>query len=243
VFSNVLINAAKYTPSPGRIDVSAEAGDGWLVVRIADNGIGIAAEHLPLVFALFAQVESSVGRSDSGQGVGLSLAKSLLDLHGGTIDAFSDGAGKGSVFEIRLPLATSAPRVEPAAIGAASMPAARGRRVLFVDDERDIADSYALLFGERGHLAEVAYDGSGALHVAESFRPDVCVVDLGMPLVDGLELARRIRAAPWGATITLIAHSGWGQDVDRRRSSGAGFDHHVLKPAEPEALFRLVEGG
>lgn len=241
VFSNVLINAAKYTPAHGRIDVSAEARDGWLALRIADNGIGISAEHLPLVFALFAQVESSVGRADAGQGVGLSLAKSLLDLHGGTIDAFSDGVGTGSLFEIRLPLAASPPSAAPAT-GEASLSPVRSRRVLFVDDQRDIADSYALLFRERGHVAEAAYDGGGALDVAESFQPEFCVVDLGMPGVDGLELGRRIRAAPWGATVTLIAHSGWGQDDDRRRSSDAGFDHHVLKPAEPEALFRLIEG-
>ena len=219
VFTNVLINAAKYTPARGRIDLSAEACDDRLVVRIADNGIGIAADHLPLVFALFGQIDSSVGRSDAGQGVGLSLAESLLDLHGGTIDAFSDGAGQGSVFEIRLPLATSAPSAAPASSRAARLSAARSRRVLFVDDEQDIANSYALLFRERGHVAEVADDGSGALDVARSFRPDVCVVDLGMPGVDGLELGRRIRAAPWGMRILLIAHSGWGQDVDRRRRS------------------------
>ena len=242
VFSNLLINAAKYTPGGGRIGLSMAAVGDEVEVRVSDNGIGISAEQMPRLFEMFRQGDAIAERASSGMGIGLSLARGLVDMHGGTIRATSAGVGRGSEFVVRLPLAdtrAAAERVEAAANGAAA--AAPACRVLVADDLRDSADSLGLLIELMGHTVEVVYDGESALRSAGRFRPDIALLDLGMPKLDGFEVCRRIRAEPWGRTMRLVAQSGWGQEEDRRRTAAAGFDHHLVKPIDPLALDALVQ--
>ena len=241
-FSNILINAAKYTPAKGEIALSVEALGDQAVVKVTDTGIGIAAEHLTKIFEMFGQVESALNRSQGGQGIGLSLAKGLVEMHGGTICARSAGPGRGSEFEVRLPLASRTAPIESYAVGREPDASAdRTYRILVADDLRDTTDSLAALLQSLGHLVHVAYDGAQALQLAEALRPEVVLLDLGMPKLNGYEVCRRIRAAPWGGRMTLIAQTGWGQQEDRRRSKEAGFDHHLLKPVEPSALVSLLQ--
>jgi PAS domain S-box-containing protein len=240
VFSNLLINAAKYTPSGGRLGVTAAAVGDAIEVRVSDNGIGISAEQLPRLFEMFSQGDSLAERARGGMGIGLSLARGLVEMHGGTIGALSGGVGQGSEFVVRLPRAGEAGAAVPAQ--ATAQPAAAPPcRVLVADDLRDSADSLGLLIELMGHAVEVAYDGEEALRRAERFRPDIALLDLGMPKLDGFAVCERIRAAPWGATMRLVAQSGWGQDDDRRRTAAAGFDHHLVKPIDPLALDALVQ--
>jgi CheY-like chemotaxis protein len=181
-----------------------------------------------------------LNRSQGGQGIGLSLAKGLVEMHGGTISARSPGADQGSEFELRLPLLPPMPRIELREAGVETAARAKARyRILIADDLRDGSDSLALLLKAMGHLVEVAYDGEQALRLAEGSRPEIVLLDLGMPKVDGYEVCRQIRAAPWGGRMMLIAQTGWGQDHDRRRTHAAGFDHHVIKPVVPDALVAL----
>jgi len=240
VFSNILINAAKYTPPHGRIALTVERQADQAVVKVTDTGIGIAAEHLSQIFEIFGQVASALNRSQGGQGIGLSLAKGLVEMHGGTISARSPGADQGSEFELRLPLLPPMPRIELREAGVETAARAKARyRILIADDLRDGSDSLALLLKAMGHLVEVAYDGEQALRLAEGSRPEMVLLDLGMPKVDGYEVCRQIRAAPWGGRMMLIAQTGWGQEHDRRRTHAAGFDHHVIKPVVPDALVAL----
>jgi CheY-like chemotaxis protein len=209
-------------------------------VRVSDNGIGISAEQLPRLFEMFSQGDSLAERARGGMGIGLSLARGLVEMHGGTIGALSGGVGQGSEFVVRLPRAGEAGAAVPAQ--ATAQPAAAPPcRVLVADDLRDSADSLGLLIELMGHAVEVAYDGEEALRRAERFRPDIALLDLGMPKLDGFAVCERIRAAPWGATMRLVAQSGWGQDDDRRRTAAAGFDHHLVKPIDPLALDALVQ--
>jgi PAS domain S-box-containing protein len=245
VFSNLLINAAKYTHPGGRLGLTMAVHGDEVEVRVADNGIGIAAEQLPHVFDMFAQGQSAIDRAQGGLGIGLSLAKGFVEMHGGRIEAHSAGIGQGSEFVVRLPLAKAAePAVaaqpSPATVDLAAAPPPAGCRVLVADDLRDSADSLALLIGAMGHEVRVAYDGEQALQEAEAFRPDVALLDLGMPKLNGFDLCRRIRDAPWGRPMRLVAQSGWGQEEDRRRTAAAGFDHHIVKPIDPAALGELL---
>jgi PAS domain S-box-containing protein len=240
VYSNVLINAAKYTPPQGEIRLSAAREGEHAVVKVADSGIGIASQHLSSIFEMFGQVQSALNRSQGGQGIGLALAKGLVEMHGGTIVARSEGAGKGSEFEIRLPVASPPIEHAPPVVHAATAAVPGTLRILIADDLRDIADSLAMLLEAMGHVVAVAYDGEQALQAAERLRPRVVLLDLGMPKLNGLEVCRRIRAAPWGAAMTLIAQTGWGGEEDRRRTAEAGFDHHVIKPVDPVALLTLL---
>jgi PAS domain S-box-containing protein len=241
VFSNILINAAKYTPRKGRIAVAARRSDGHAVITVTDTGVGLAAEHQSLIFDLFGQVDSGSGPSQGGQGIGLALGKGLVELHGGTISVHSGGPGLGTRFEVRLPLpqlplaARTAPAHERAPAGAS-----RQRRVLIADDLPDIADSLAMLLEAIGHDVRVAYDGECALRMAEQWRPDVVLLDLGMPKMAGDEVCRQIRSTDWGREMVLIAQTGWGQHDDRRRTADAGFDHHVVKPVDVEVLIELL---
>ena len=244
VFSNLLINAAKYTHPGGRLGLTMAVHGDEVEVRVADNGIGIAAEQLPHVFDMFAQGQSAIDRVQGGLGIGLSLAKGFVEMHGGRIEAHSAGIGKGSEFVVGLPLAEAAEpdvaaQLSPAAVDVTAAPPA-GCRVLVADDLRDSADSLALLIGAMGHEVRVAYDGEQALQEAGAFRPDVALLDLGMPKLNGFDLCRRIREAPWGRAMRLVAQSGWGQDADRRRTAAAGFDHHIVKPIDPAALAELL---
>ncbi|MCE9658794.1 MAG: PAS domain-containing protein [Burkholderiales bacterium] len=245
VFSNLLINAAKYTHPGGRLVLAMQVLGDAVEVRVSDNGIGIAAEQLPHVFEMFAQGAAANDSSQGGLGIGLALAKGFVEMHGGSISAHSAGPGKGSEFVVRLPLA-QAGAPDPAAAAATKRSAADSAasparcRILVADDLHDSADSLALLLGAIGHDVRVAYDGEEALRVAGEFRPEIVLLDLGMPKLSGFEVCRRIRETSWGRTARLVAQSGWGQDEDRRRTAEAGFDHHLVKPIDPEALEDLL---
>jgi PAS domain S-box-containing protein len=239
VFSNLLNNAAKYTDPGGHITLEATVAGGEVCVSVRDTGIGIAAELQPRLFDMFTQAEPALERSQGGLGIGLSLVRGLTELHGGSVEAMSGGPGAGSTFKVTLPLASPsrerAPEV-PVRAGAA-MPA---RRVLVADDLRDGADTLALLLRLDGHDAHAVYGGDEAVEAAATLRPDIVLLDIGMPRVNGYEAARRIREAPWGASMTLIAATGWGQQHDKARAREAGFDHHLTKPIEPDHLRALI---
>ncbi len=242
VLVNLLTNAARFTPPGGRIEVEAAARDGRVVLTVRDNGIGMSAELLANVFEPFAQSEQSPDRAAGGLGIGLSLAKSITEIHGGSIEARSEGEGRGSEFVVTLPGTQEAPdpeKPEPDAQGASA--GTVRRRVLVVDDNEDAAQSLSHLLEFSGHEVHRAYSGPAALAAAAEVRPDVILLDIGLPEIDGYEVARRLRADPALANVLLIALSGYCQDEDRRRSREAGFDHHVGKPAGHRDLLRLLE--
>lgn len=240
VFGNLLNNAAKYMDPGGRIKLTADVESGSVVVRVKDNGIGIAPESLPHLFEMFSQVPVARERAQGGIGIGLSLAKGLVELHGGTIEAHSEGVGKGAEFLVRLPIATGAsvpaadptPRFRPGAKG--------GRRILIADDLKDNADSLAIMLRSIGHEVHVVNDGESAVAAALELQPEIMLLDIGMPYLNGYEACRRIRQQPRGRSIFLIAQTGWGQDDDKRRAEEAGFDHHLLKPVDGDALLALL---
>jgi PAS domain S-box-containing protein len=237
VFSNLLNNACKYTPGGGRIRLSAEREGGSVVVRVRDSGIGIAAQHLPHVFDMFSQAVPALERSQGGLGIGLALAQALVRLHGGSIEAKSEGSGRGSEFAVTLPdlgEAPAAPRKR------APLPASAARRVLVVDDNQDGAESLAMLLRADGHAVSVAHDGVRATEAVAAFQPDVILLDIGLPGMNGYEACRAIRARPGGERIVIAALTGWGQDDDHRKSREAGFDAHLVKPVEREALAALL---
>ena len=237
VFCNLISNAVKYTPPGGVLEFVARVMDGTLEIAVKDSGVGIPAEKLSEIFELFAQVKRSLERQ-GGLGIGLTLARDLVHLHGGTLDAHSDGPGRGSTFIVRLPIAEDLEPVVPAAIPAGG--GVEPRRVLVADDNRDAAESLAILLELSSHSVRLALDGEEALAAAAEFRPDVAFLDIGMPKMNGYEVARRIREQSWGAAIQLVALTGWGQDADRERAREAGFDDHFVKPASPEALARVL---
>jgi CheY-like chemotaxis protein len=229
VLSNLLNNAAKYTPKSGHVDIAAVLEGEWVVIRVRDDGEGIAPADLPHLFRMFSQGRSALERAKGGLGIGLALARSLVELHGGTVEAHSDGVGKGAEFVVRLPVMllpkrSSTPVPEAPAYGGAM------RRVLIADDITDSAASLAALLRMDGHAVETAADGLQAVEKAESFKPDLILLDLGMPNLDGLEACRLIRKKPWGQGIVIVAVTGWGSDIDRQRTQAAGFDHHLVKP-------------
>ncbi len=240
VFSNLLINAAKYTDPGGRIVLRATQLGDELTVAISDNGIGISEDMKPRLFTLFSQAQSAKGRSEGGLGVGLSLVRGLVSLHGGTVEARSDGLGKGSEFIVRIPV--GAALEHPESDIAADMPVpGAGLKILVVDDSRDAADTCAILLELSGHHVQTAYTGQRALELADSFRPHVLLLDIGLPDFDGYQLARKIRATPWGRGTVLIAVTGWGQEADRRRAFEAGFDQHLTKPIAAETVESLIQ--
>jgi PAS domain S-box-containing protein len=239
VFSNLLNNACKFTEQGGSIIISAERRNGDAVVTVKDTGIGIAPDKLASVFEMFEQVDKSLERTRSGLGIGLTLVKRLVELHGGTITAASDGLGKGSAFIVLLPARAEEPRPD-----AAPQPAApkRGdsRRILVTDDNRDSANSLALLLKLGGHQVDTAYDGVEAVRKAEANRPEVILLDIGMPGMNGYDVCRSIRNEPWGKEIRIVALTGWGQDQDHRNTRDAGFDHHLVKPVTASALHEAL---
>jgi signal transduction histidine kinase len=237
VFSNLLNNAAKYTNHGGRITVRTTLDNGEAVVSVKDNGIGIAASALPQVFDMFMQVDRSTRRSQGGLGIGLTLVRSLVMMHGGTVEARSDGPGLGSEFIVRLPLLLDS---QVAAAPSRRMQPLPDRRILIVDDSRDGGESLAILLRVLGAEVALAHSGRDALACVERYRPDVVLLDIGMPGMDGYEVARRIRANPANRDMALIALTGWGQDEDRKRSVAAGFNHHLVKPADIEQLRQLL---
>jgi two-component system, chemotaxis family, CheB/CheR fusion protein len=240
VFSNLLINAAKYTDPGGHIQLRAAQHENELVVSIRDNGIGISSDMVPRLFTLFSQDQSARARAEGGLGVGLSLVRGLVSLHGGSVNALSDGPGRGSEFIVRIPLGT--PLERPDVEAAADAPVAgAGLKILVVDDNRDAADTCAMLLELSGHHVQTAYTGQRALDLAEAFRPHVILLDIGIPDLDGYQLARKVRACFWGRKTVLIAVTGWGQEEDRRRAFEAGFNHHLTKPIEAETVESLIQ--
>jgi PAS domain S-box-containing protein len=243
VFSNLLHNAAKYTAENGRIWLTAERRGGEAVVSVKDTGIGIAAEMLPHLFEIFAQAKPALELSQGGLGIGLSLVKGLVELHGGSVEAGSDGPGWGSRFVIRLPIASETFVQEPDRTHEKedNVPAnATNRRILIVDDYRDSADSMARLLKVIGFEVGTAYNGQQAVERAAELRPDVVLLDIGMPKMNGYEACRRIREQPWGQKMLLIALTGWGQEEDRRQTEEAGFDQHLVKPVDTAILLKLL---
>jgi len=239
--ANVLGNAAKYTERGGRIELTCTRQGAEVEVRVRDNGIGIPAELLPRIFDLFTQLDRRSDHALSGLGIGLALVRRLLEMHGGSISALSEGAGTGSEFVIRLPLlADSAVRTETENDRQhANLPAVP-RRILLADDNADALESLATVLRLRGHEVFSASNGAIALETAGRHVPEVALLDIGMPLLDGYEVARRIRAQEWGKGMTLVALTGWGQDADRRRSREAGFDTHLVKPLDLDQLSDLL---
>ncbi len=241
VFSNLLTNAAKYTERAGHIWLTAVRQAGEVVVSVRDTGIGIAAEHLPRLFEMFSQVAPALERSQGGLGIGLSLVKGLVEMHGGRIEARSGGPGKGSEFVVRLPVAGDVPAPQSPAPGGGEGAMARPRRrILVADDNRDAADSLAMVLRLGGHEVHAVHDGQEAVDAAAWFRPDLALLDIGMPKLNGLEACRHIREQPWSKNVILVAITGWGQEEDKRRATEAGFDHHLTKPVDPAALMKLL---
>ena len=240
VLANLLNNAAKYTPDGGLIRISAALERDEVVFRVRDNGVGIPPEMLAKVFDLFTQVDRSLDRSQGGLGIGLTLVQRLIEMHGGRVEASSAGPGQGSEFVVRLP-ASTAPQTHRETDQSQEAFAALGRlRILVVDDNVDAADSLAKLLRLGGHQIRIAYDGTAALEAAETFRPQAVVLDLGLPGIDGYEVARRLREDGANSATLLIALSGYGRQEDIDRSGEVGFDHHLVKPVDYEALLRIL---
>lgn len=242
VFMNLLNNAAKYSDRGGRIRLAAEVRGDEVEVVVRDRGIGIPLDKLGSIFDLFSQVDRSLEKSQGGLGIGLSLVRRLVEMHGGTVEARSSGPGQGAEFVVRLPVATGPAEATLAAAGGDDRSPRSALRVLIADDNRDGADSLADMLVLMGNDTRTAYDGEEAVRGAVAFRPDVVLLDIGMPKLNGHDTCRRIRELPWGGAVVLIALTGWGQQEDVRRSRDAGFDHHLVKPVDPVALMKLLSG-
>jgi PAS domain S-box-containing protein len=242
ILFNLLTNAARYTEPGGRIWLTAQSADGGVEVRVRDTGTGIDPKILPHIFEPFVQGTRRLDRSRGGLGIGLTLVRRLVELHGGTVQAVSAGPGQGSEFIVRLPGAQKTTRPGPNGFGREERPpgSAPGRRILVVDDNLDVGDSLVLLLRQHGHEVRVANDGPTALALAREERPDVVLLDIGMPGMDGYEVARRLRQEPGLQGVLLVAMTGFGQETDRRHSRAAGFDQHLVKPVEPDDLLRLL---
>jgi PAS domain S-box-containing protein len=242
VISNLLTNAAKYTDQAGRLWLAVEREQNQAVIRVRDTGIGMPPELLPRVFDLFVQADRSLARSQGGLGIGLTLVKRLVEMHGGTVTALSPGPGQGSEFIIRLPALPEPPGLATGATaepGYCRPPGPR-RRILVVDDSVDTAESAAMVLRMAGHEVRVAHDGPSALDTVQTFRPEILLLDIGLPGMSGYEVARRLRAQPEGQTLVLAAMTGYGHEDDRRRSQEAGFDVHLTKPLDPTILEAFV---
>jgi CheY-like chemotaxis protein/anti-sigma regulatory factor (Ser/Thr protein kinase) len=238
VLGNLLNNAAKFTATGGRIELAMRAEEACAVVSVADTGVGLAPGELEKIFDMFVQVGAR--HTAGGLGLGLTLARSIVERHGGRVEARSDGPGRGAQFIVRLPLAAAA---AAAAAPAVPLPASGvRRRVLVVDDNADAAETIASLLRLEGHRVETALDGAVALHVAEALQPDIAFIDLNMPVMDGYELARRLRALPCGRDARLVALTGLGKASDVERTRAVGFDLHLTKPADPAQVTQLAAG-
>jgi CheY-like chemotaxis protein len=259
VVGNLLHNACKFTDKGGRISLTVEvenepealatgaisvanASGSYVTIRVRDNGIGIAAEQLPRIFDMFMQVDASLERSTSGLGIGLTLVKRLVEMHDGTVEVHSAGSGQGSEFVVRLPIVVEAPKPPPPEPTVSEPTTTPARRILVVDDNRDSAKSLAMLLKLTGHQTHTAYDGLEAVEAAATFKPEVILMDIGLPKLNGYEAARKVREQPWGKKMVLVALTGWGQEEDRQKSREAGFDSHLVKPVDLDALMKLLAG-
>jgi PAS domain S-box-containing protein len=239
IFNNLLNNACKFTGRGGRIRLAARSENAEVVVSVSDDGIGMPPDRLNSIFEMFSQVPAS--SPTVGLGIGLTLVKRLVELHGGSVRACSEGPGHGSEFIVRLPVALTLQQPYEERLEGVGDEAPSPRRILVVDDNRDSADSLALLLKLQGHEVRAVYDGLSAVHTAERFAPDVVLLDRGLPILDGIEACRRIRGNTWGRSLVIVALTGWGQEEDRRRSREAGFDEHLVKPVSNEALLKLLK--
>jgi signal transduction histidine kinase/ActR/RegA family two-component response regulator len=238
VVANLLNNACKFTEKGGHIRLIVGSDGSEALIRVQDTGIGIAADQLSRIFQMFTQVNTSVERSRDGLGLGLTLVKSLVEMHDGTVEASSVGVDQGSEFVVRLPILAGTPELPPKV--PLSEPPRTTHRVLVVDDNRDSAESLAMLVQLAGHETCIAYDGFAAVEAAATFGPEVVLLDIGLPDLNGFDTARRIREQPGGKNMVLVALTGWGQEEDRRKSKDAGFDHHMVKPVDHAVLIRLL---
>jgi PAS domain S-box-containing protein len=242
VFLNLLNNAAKYTKRGGHIWLTTEREGSDGVVRVRDNGIGIPADMLARIFDMFAQVDRSLERSQGGLGIGLTLVRRLTEMHDGSIEAHSNGPDEGSEFVVRLPIFSPQPHEPPPRSDGPQPTGLSECRILVVDDNRDSADSLGMLLRLMGNDIRIAHDGLEAVELAETFHPELVLLDIGLPKLNGYEVARRIRQQPEGRDVILVALTGWGQEEDRRRSQEAGFNFHIVKPVELVALEKLLAG-
>jgi CheY-like chemotaxis protein/two-component sensor histidine kinase len=244
VVGNLLTNAAKYTEPSGRIWLTAERQGDVAVLRVRDTGIGIAPDMLHRIFDLFVQVDHATTKAQGGLGIGLTLVKNLVEMHNGQVEVHSEGLGKGSEFVLRLPMSPRSIEFEGVSeIGPlVAGPLPSGYRLLVVDDNKDAANSLSMLLRLQGHEVRVAYSGMAALEMTKTYTPDVVFLDIGMPGMDGYEVARRLRQMPSLGKTVLAALTGWGQQEDRRRTSEAGFNHHLMKPPEPKAVQAVLDG-
>jgi CheY-like chemotaxis protein len=234
VFNNLVNNASKFSDAGGTISITATCVDGVVQVSVKDSGIGIAPQKLNSIFDMFEQVDKSIGRTRGGLGIGLTLAKRLVELHDGQISAASAGIGQGCEFVVRLPgRQESVARPVERAPGT---PVAQRRNILVTDDNRDAANSLAMLLKLGGHQVITAFDGLEAVQKAEVARPDLILLDIGLPGMDGYAVCRLIRQQPWGKDIQIVAVTGWGQEQDRTKTRAAGFDQHLVKPVEKTAM-------
>ncbi|HEX5419005.1 MAG TPA: ATP-binding protein, partial [Gammaproteobacteria bacterium] len=240
ILSNLLNNSAKYTDPGGRIDLTAEVQGRQLRITVSDNGMGIAPETMPTIFQMFTQGDSSLERRQGGLGVGLALTRGLVELHGGAIQVHSAGSGLGTSFAVSLPTVEAPRLVEEQEVQPAAEPK-HALRILLVDDNVDFASSLALLLKEMGHQVSVAHEAQGGLEAARALRPEVAFLDIGLPGINGYELARQLRELAAAADTVLIALSGWGQQQDRMRSHQAGFARHMVKPVELKQILAVLD--
>jgi len=228
VFANLLANAAKYSGRGGALEIAAETTESHVEITFNDHGMGISTEMLPRIFDMFAKADRSLEKAQDGLGIGLTIAKKIVELHGGDLVAYSDGVGTGSRFVVRLPVLAEVAR-------------RAGPRVLVVDDNRDLASSMQIMLGMMGSETQTAQDGMEALKIAATFRPEVVFLDIGLPKLNGYDVCRVIREQAWGKDVTIVALTGWGQNEDFARSQEAGFNHHLVKPVDNSALEKIMQ--